>query len=61
MVLLHGFLAMWRTWELVLPALERPHDVLAVTLAGHAGGSPLVGDPAGALVDGVERAMDAAA
>jgi pimeloyl-ACP methyl ester carboxylesterase len=46
----------WRTWELVLPALERRHDVLAVTLAGHAGGPPAGEDLAGA----VEHAMDAA-
>ena len=60
-VLLHGFLDTWRTWELVLPALERSHDVLALTLAGHAGGPPLP-DPLtpGALADEVERAMDAA-
>src|SRR5436309_504478 len=32
----------WRTWELVLPALERQHDVLAPTLPGHAGGPPLI-------------------
>jgi pimeloyl-ACP methyl ester carboxylesterase len=38
LVCLHGFLDTWRTWELVLPALERHHDVLAPTLAGHAGG-----------------------
>ncbi len=57
---LHGFLDTWRTWELVLPALERRHEVLAVTLAGHAGGPPLEGDPAAAVVDEAERAMDEA-
>jgi pimeloyl-ACP methyl ester carboxylesterase len=59
MVCLHGFTDTWRTWELVLPALEREHDVLAVTLAGHAGGPPLP-DPISdsALVDAVEAAMD---
>ena len=31
---LHGFADTWRTWELVLPLLEREHDVLAPTLAG---------------------------
>ena len=59
LVLLHGFLDTWRTWELVLPALERRHDVLAPALAGHAGGPPLeepIGD--GALAEAVERAMD---
>lgn len=61
LVCLHGFLDTWRTWELVLPVLERRHDVLALTLAGHAGGPPL-GGPVGAdaLADAVERAMDAA-
>jgi pimeloyl-ACP methyl ester carboxylesterase len=61
LVLLHGFTDTWRTWELVLGALERRHDVLAPTLAGHAGGPPLPpGRPAGALADAVEAAMDAA-
>ena len=41
LVLLHGFTDTWRVWELVLPALERHHDVLAPTLPGHAGGPPL--------------------
>jgi pimeloyl-ACP methyl ester carboxylesterase len=61
LVLLHGFTDTWRTWELVLPALERDHEVLAPTLAGHAGGPPLDGraDEA-ALLDAVERAMDEA-
>jgi len=54
LVCLHGFTDTWRTWELVLPMLERRHDVLAPTLAGHAGGPPLEGS----LADAVERAMD---
>ncbi|HST38045.1 MAG TPA: alpha/beta fold hydrolase, partial [Conexibacter sp.] len=58
LVLLHGFTDTWRTWELVLPHLERHHDVLAVTLAGHAGGPPLETVSDAALVDAVERAMD---
>ena len=59
LVLLHGFLDTWRTWELVLPALERRHEVLAPTLAGHLGGPPLEG-AAGedAVIGAVERAMD---
>jgi pimeloyl-ACP methyl ester carboxylesterase len=58
-VCLHGFLDTWRTWELVLPMLERLHDVLAPTLPGHAGGPPIVGEvSAVAFVDAVERAMD---
>jgi pimeloyl-ACP methyl ester carboxylesterase len=61
MVCLHGFIETWRTWELVLPALERHHDVLAPTLAGHAGGPPIEGPITDtALADAVERAMDAA-
>jgi pimeloyl-ACP methyl ester carboxylesterase len=61
LVCVHGFTDSWRTWELVLPALERHHDVLAPTLAGHAGGPPLDGDaPDIFLIDAVERAMDEA-
>jgi pimeloyl-ACP methyl ester carboxylesterase len=58
---LHGFTDTWHTWELVLPALEREHDVLALTLPGHAGG-PELGERADeqAIVDAVERAMDEA-
>jgi pimeloyl-ACP methyl ester carboxylesterase len=50
----------WRVWELVLSTLERRHDVLALTLAGHAGGPPLEQATGSALADHVERAMDAA-
>jgi pimeloyl-ACP methyl ester carboxylesterase len=61
MVCLHGFTDTWRTWELVLPDLERGHDVLAVTLAGHAGGPSIEGEVTeAALADAVERAMDEA-
>jgi pimeloyl-ACP methyl ester carboxylesterase len=59
-VCLHGFADTWRTWELVLPALERRHDVLALTLAGHAGGPPIQEVTDAALADAVERAMDEA-
>jgi pimeloyl-ACP methyl ester carboxylesterase len=59
LVLIHGFMDTWRTWDLVLPALERRHDVLAPTLPGHAGGPPLEGRVSGALLgDAIERAMD---
>jgi pimeloyl-ACP methyl ester carboxylesterase len=59
LVLLHGFTGTWRTWELVLPMLERHHDVLAPTLLGHAGGPPLEGELSTARVpDAIERAMD---
>ena len=61
LVCLHGFVDTWRTWELVLPALERRHEVLAPTLAGHAGGPPIQDRVSGAmLADAVERAMDEA-
>jgi pimeloyl-ACP methyl ester carboxylesterase len=60
-VCLHGFTDTWRIWELVLPALEREHDVLAVTMAGHAGGPAIAGAVTDAtLPDAVERAMDEA-
>ncbi len=59
LVCLHGFTDTWRTWELVLPALERQHDVLAPTLLGHAGGPPLHAEfGETSLVEAVERAMD---
>jgi pimeloyl-ACP methyl ester carboxylesterase len=61
LVLLHGFTDTWRTWQLVLPALEREHDVLALTLPGHAGGPAIDGDvDDDSLADAVERAMNEA-
>ncbi|MET0128429.1 MAG: alpha/beta hydrolase [Solirubrobacterales bacterium] len=61
MVCLHGFTDTWRSWELILPQLEAEHDVLALTLAGHAGGPPIEGEISNeVLADGVERAMDEA-
>ncbi len=61
MVCIHGFTDTWRTWDLVLPALERRHDVLAPTLAGHTGGPALGGGrPEDEVLAGVERAMDEA-
>jgi pimeloyl-ACP methyl ester carboxylesterase len=60
LVCLHGFMDTWRSWELVLPMLERRHDVLAMTLPGHAGGPPLDGTVGTAgLVDAVEHELDA--
>jgi pimeloyl-ACP methyl ester carboxylesterase len=57
----HGFIDTWRTWELVLPRLERQYEVLAPTLPGHAGGPPLPDEPGSTdLVEGIERAMDEA-
>jgi pimeloyl-ACP methyl ester carboxylesterase len=61
MVCLHGFTDTWRSWELVLPRLERDHDVLAPTLAGHAGGPAIEGKAnEDVLADMVEQAMDEA-
>jgi pimeloyl-ACP methyl ester carboxylesterase len=62
LVLLHGFVDTWRTWELVLPALERRHRVIAPILPGHAGGPPVESDTLSdaTLADAVERAMDEA-
>ena len=57
----HGFTDTWRTWELILPSLERCHTVLAPTLIGHAGGPPLTGEPSDhAALDAIELAMDEA-
>ena len=52
----------WRTWELVLPALERDHEVLAPTLPGHAGGPHISGNGADLAfaADAIEQAMDEA-
>jgi pimeloyl-ACP methyl ester carboxylesterase len=59
MVCLHGFTDTWRSWELVLPALEAEHDVLAPTLPGHAGGPPLDGRvDEDTIADLLEAAMD---
>jgi pimeloyl-ACP methyl ester carboxylesterase len=56
---LHGFFDTWRVWELALPALERERDVLALTLAGHAGGPPLPPElDDNTLADAAERAID---
>jgi pimeloyl-ACP methyl ester carboxylesterase len=62
LLLLHGFTDTWRTWELVLPALERHHDVLALTLAGHAGGPAIAAgaDPEAAIREAVAAALDEA-
>ena len=61
LVCLHGFTDTWRSWDLILPRLERDHDVLAPTLPGHAGGPPLDGEVTDALIpDAIERAMDEA-
>ncbi len=61
LVCLHGFTDTWRTWELVLPALESRHEVLAPTLPGHAGGPPLPSEATDTTLLGeLERALDEA-
>lgn len=61
LVCLHGFTDTWRTWELIIPALERRHEILAPALPGHAGGPPLSDHlDEETLVAGVERAMNQA-
>jgi pimeloyl-ACP methyl ester carboxylesterase len=63
LVLIHGGGGTWRQWRPVIPLLEAQHEVLAMNLIGHWGGSS---PPAGVeasidlFVDGVEREMDAA-
>jgi len=59
MLCLHGFTDTWRTWELVLPALEAEHEVIAPTLAGHAGGPAIDGEASDvAVIDALERVLD---
>jgi pimeloyl-ACP methyl ester carboxylesterase len=41
LLLLHGFALCADAWKRVIPALERRHDVLAVTFPGHMGGEAL--------------------
>jgi pimeloyl-ACP methyl ester carboxylesterase len=56
LVVLHGFTDTWRTWEPVLPALERRFEVFAPTLAGHAGGPPCA--DGGASDDAIVEALE---
>ena len=60
LVCLHGFMDTWRTWELVLPALERHHDVLAPDAPRPRGRAAARGRGRAArlMADAVERAMD---
>jgi pimeloyl-ACP methyl ester carboxylesterase len=61
LVLLHGFMDTARTWELVLPALERSHTVLAPNLSGHAGGPRFEPERGIAgVLDTIEAVMDEA-
>lgn len=40
-MLLHGFSACADTWRPILPALQRRHEVIALTFHGHMGGEPV--------------------
>lgn len=61
LLLVHGYTGTWRDWDPIRPELERRHDVLAVTQAGHAGGPPINGPVDQAtLPDAIEAAMDEA-
>jgi pimeloyl-ACP methyl ester carboxylesterase len=60
LLLLHGAGGTWTQWAPALPELQRSHDVLAPTMAGHWGGpaadrvEPMTID---ALTDSVEGVM----
>jgi pimeloyl-ACP methyl ester carboxylesterase len=61
--LIHGFSATSSVWQPLLARLEPDHEVVAVNLAGHVGGPEIPEGTAvsvGALVEAVERDMDAA-
>lgn len=63
LVLIHGFSSTGKIWQPVLELLEHDHEVLAVNLAGHVGGPEIPEGTevsVGALIDAVERDMDAA-
>jgi pimeloyl-ACP methyl ester carboxylesterase len=61
LVALHGFTDTWRSWDLVIPQLERWHDVFAPTLKGHTGGPRMDGEiDDDVLADDIERRMDEA-
>ena len=61
MLLLHGVGGTWHAWDPVLTALEARHDVLAPSLLGHGGATPIapgVETTLDALVDGLEAELD---
>jgi pimeloyl-ACP methyl ester carboxylesterase len=61
LVLIHGIGSSWRVWTPILEALERRHEVLALSLPGYGESPPLPGEPTvPALVDAVEEELDAA-
>lgn len=63
LVLIHGGGGTCRQWRPVIPLLESCHEILAVNLVGHWGGSPPPDEAEASLdlfVDGVEHDMDSA-
>lgn len=60
-VLLHGFVLTWQSWDPIIENLARDHEVLALTLPGHWGG-PEANHPASiaTLADWVEAKLDEA-
>jgi pimeloyl-ACP methyl ester carboxylesterase len=61
LLLLHGLTASFRVWQPVFEPLERHHEVIAPTLAGHYGGAALaagVVPSVASLTDAVERRLD---
>lgn len=60
LVLLHGILMSANAWQDVVPMLSTQHQVYALTIAGHRGGSPAPQRPAtiSDLVDDAERHLD---
>jgi pimeloyl-ACP methyl ester carboxylesterase len=63
LVLLHGWSDDWRTWQSVIPELEKHHKVFAPTLLGHFGGPPWpIRDPLHfyQIVDDLERQLNEA-
>jgi pimeloyl-ACP methyl ester carboxylesterase len=63
LILIHGFTDSPSTWDALRPLLEPHHDVLAPATLGHCGGAPVpeeMPSPLLAMVDDLERQMDAA-
>lgn len=61
LVLVHGIGSAWRAFKPVIAALERQHEVLAVSLPGYGESPPLPGEPTvPALTDAVEAELDVA-
>ncbi|MEU1427042.1 alpha/beta fold hydrolase [Nocardia sp. NPDC005746] len=60
-LLLHGFTLSHHVWRPVVTELAPDYDVLAPTLPGHWGGSPLPSRDAGVcgIAEGIERQLDA--